>query len=330
MTILIVEGTALLRRKQGNISVIDEGKNTLEVPVPDLELLVIVGERVRVTSSALLMLLSQGIPIAFISSKSDAYGVLFDIVQIGITDVRAHQYKCFEDEKCRVKYGSAIIESKLRGFYNVLRYEYKYYKESMSAYDYAKTEILETIDSLKSVNDSDELRVLEAKGSKVFWGQMTNLIPGKYGFSGREPRKGDVINSSVDFIYAVIYGIATKSLVVNGLDPFYGMLHVKKSGRLSLVYDFSEIFKPMAIHAILQASRKAALKTFRGSRMLKPKTIEVLMEHLYYRLSKESERIYKRSSIWMLPMRESAKLKDALIKHTDFKPYVYDPTNSGS
>ncbi|MEM3974876.1 MAG: CRISPR-associated endonuclease Cas1, partial [Ignisphaera sp.] len=96
-------------------------------------------------------------------------------------------------------------------------------------------------------------------------------MPPEYGFTGREPRKGDVINSSIDFLYTILYGIITKAIVATGLDPFYGLIHVLKSGRLSLTYDISEIFKPLAIHTIIQASRKANLRTLRGSRMLTPK-----------------------------------------------------------
>jgi len=326
MTILIVEGTALIYRKQGNISVIDEEKNSIETSLPDLELVVVVGERIRITSSAILTLISHGIPVVFISGKTDVCGVLFDVVQVGTTNIRNIQYRCFEDEYCRLKYARPIIESKLKGFYNILRYEYKYYKDLMKDYEYIKQGILETIESIRNVRSIEELRVLEAKGSKHFWNMMVNLIPEGYMFTGREPRKGDAINSSIDFLYAVLYGILTKALVVNGLDPFHGLIHVLKPGRLSLVYDISEMFKPIAVHTVLQVSRKANISTFRGTRLLKPKSIETLIKHLYYRLSKEGETLYKRKSIWVSPIREGSKFKDALLKQLEYKPYVYDPT----
>lgn len=123
--------------------------------------------------------------------------------------------------------------------------------------------------------------------------------------------------------------IATKAIVASGLDPFYGLMHSLKSGRLSLVYDLSELFKPLAVHTVIQASRKARLRTIRGSRILTPKTIEVLVAHFYNRLSRESERLYKRRSIWVLPMRELEKFKDSVLKKFKYEAYIYDPT-SGS
>ena len=287
----------------------------------------IVGERAQITSSAMLTLLSQGVPLVVVSGKVDTYGVLFDVVQIGTVNIRSAQYRCFEDSYCRLRYAKPIVMSKLRGLYNVLRYEYKYHKVvPEDVYNNIKHGILEVLENIKSARDVDELRVLEAEGSKYFWNVAVNFIPEKYGFTGRKPRKGDVINSAIDFLYAVLYGIVTKAIVINGLDPFYGCIHTLKSGRTSLTYDLSELFKPIIIHTTIQTCRKANLIAFKNSRLLKPKTIEVLVRHLYHRLSKESEKLHKRKSIWQLPIREVSKFKEAMLKLVDYTPYIYDPS----
>ncbi|MEM1704042.1 MAG: CRISPR-associated endonuclease Cas1 [Zestosphaera sp.] len=329
MTILVVEGAAKIYRKEGNIAVSDKEGNSAEVSVPDLELVVVVGERVLVTTSALLTLLSNGVPIVFLSGKLDTYGVLYDVVQVGTTNIREVQYRCFSDEPCRTMYAKPLVYSKIKGLYNVLRYEYKYYRDLMSNYEDTKIKMLEVMDSIEKSHNLEELRKLEAMGSKYFWNTAVNLMPSEYGFTGREPRKGDVINSSIDFLYAVLYGVVTKAIVTTGLDPFYGLVHALKSGRLSLTYDLSEVFKPLAIHAIIQASRKARLRTLRGSRMLTPKTIEVITSHLYSRMSREGEKLYNRKSLWILPIREIAKFKNSILKRFKYEAYTYDPT-SGS
>ncbi len=38
-------------------------------------------------------------------------------------------------------------------------------------------------------------------------------------------------------------------------------------------------------------------------------------------------KIYKRKSIWHLPIREISKFKETLIKQIEYKPYVYNPTS---
>lgn len=327
MTVLIVEGVAKVSRKEGNVVILDGEGNSVEASIPDLELLVVIGERVLVTSSALFTLLANGIPVVFVSGRLDTYGVLYDVVQVGTVNIREVQYRCFSDEYCRTMYARPVVYSRIRGLYNILRYEYKYYKDLMKDYEDVKSKMLEVMGSIERAMSVDELRKLESVGSKYFWNLASELIPSRYGFTGREPRRGDAINSSIDFLYAILYGIVTKAIVVTGLDPFYGLIHTLRSGRVSLTYDLSEIFKPLAVHAVIQASRKARLKTLRGSRMLTPRSIETLVGHLYNRLSREGERLYKRKSIWMLPMREVAKFKDSILKRIDYEPYVYDPSS---
>lgn len=329
MTVLIVEGTAKIYRKEGNIAVSDREGNQIKVSIPELELVIVTGERILTTSSSLLTLISNGIPIVFVSGKLDTYGILYDVVQIGTVNIREVQYRCFSDEFCRIVYAKPLIYSKIKGLYNLLKYEYKYYKDLMKGYEDAKIKMLEVMESIEKTNSLEELRKLESIGSKYFWNTASLLIPPSYGFTGREPRKGDAVNSSIDFLYAVLYGIVMKAIVASGLDPFYGLIHMLKSGRVSLVYDLSEIFKPLVVHTVIQVSRKATLRTLRGSRMLTPKSIESLVKHFYNRLSREGERLYNRKSIWILPMRETIKLKDLILKKFKYEAYIYDPT-SGS
>ena len=327
MTILVVEGVAKVYRKSGNITVADKEGNRVEVSIPDLELVVLIGERIQVTSSAMITLLSQGIPLVVLSGKSDTWGILFDTIQVGSVNIREVQYHCFSDSHCRLKYAKPIIYSKLKGLYNIVKYECKYYGKEIKDSEYIKDKMREIINSMDEVDDINELRKLESIGSKYAWNLFTNLIPEHYGFTGRKPRCGDAINSSLDYLYALIYGIITKGIVTVGLDPYYGLIHATRAGRLSLTYDLSEILKPIAIHTVIQSSRKARLKTFRGSRYLKPRTLEILTSHLYKKLMKETEKLYKRKSIWYLAVREANKFKDSIMKQITYKPYIYDPSS---
>ena len=51
------------------------------------------------------------------------------------------------------------------------------------------------------------------------------------------------------------------------------------------------------------------------------------MKYLYYGLSKENEKIYKRKSIWYLSIREINKFKNTLMKETKYKPYTSNPAS---
>ncbi len=330
LAILVVEGCCKVIRRSGSIAVLskDSGER-VEASLPDLELAVIVGERVSVTSSALITLLSHGVPVVVLSGRSEVYGVLFDVVQVGSVNIRGAQYRCLDSEPCRLAHARSIVISKLRGMLNVVRYEYKYHGEMLGEdlYRRVKESVPPIIEEVERCNSLNELRVLEGKGSKALWEALTKFVHSKYQFTGRDPRKGDAINCALNFTYAVLYGLVTKALVTVGLDPFNGFIHTSKPGRTSLTYDLSEIFKPLAIHATIQASRKTEIKTLGGSKMLKPRSLEILITHLYSKLSKESEKITKRRSLWQLPIHETQKLKDSILKELKYKPYIYEPVD---
>ena len=60
-----------------------------------------------------------------------------------------------------------------------------------------------------------------------------------------------MFNTALSYGYAILYGVVERSLVYAGLDPYMGVLHADKSGRLSLVYDVSDMFKPVAVDYVL-------------------------------------------------------------------------------
>lgn len=59
-------------------------------------------------------------------------------------------------------------------------------------------------------------------------------------------------------MYAVLYSLATKALISAGLDPTYGFLHRTRYST-PLTFDYTEMFKPVAIHATLQLLARQGL-----------------------------------------------------------------------
>lgn len=326
MTILIVDGAAKVYLREGVVKVSDREGNMEEEPITGLELLVIMGRRILLTSALMLTLASANIPVVFIDPRGGTTATLYDPVQVGNTSIRAAQYRCIDNESCSLQRARELIKSKLAGLRNLVRYELKYHKELRDKEaNYLISLIEEARSNTDNARDVDELRVIEAEGSKAAWTILARLFPPSYGFTGRKPRGGDTINSAIDFTYALLYGMLTKALVAAGLDPYAGFMHTHRPGRLSLVYDFSEIYKPLAVHAVLQASRIRRLKTFRSTRHLTPRSVEALVKQLYHRLHVLTEKTYKRKNIWTHMLQEARRLQQAITKNIPYKPYTYTP-----
>jgi CRISPR-associated protein Cas1 len=292
------------------------------IPLLDLELLVIVGSRVRVSSGVLLLLSEAGVPVVVHGRRSNS--VLVNPFNVRVADVRRRLYNISENPVWVVSVGMKFIEGKLYGMINLLRY--LTYKEVERGKDLKwildKLNEIEKLmrdekDSIKSV---DALRIYEAKWSKRLWELASTFIPSEYGFTGRDPKSRDPINSAVSYCYAIIYGLCTHALIAAGLDPYVGIIHSERAGKTSLVYDFSEMFKPIAVHAVVVASRATTLGVD-GSSYLTKSSLEVVTRHLYRLLKRKHHkwRYTARGEIYA----KAWELRQNIEKGTKFEPFIY-------
>lgn len=309
--------SVLKRDEKGSIS-----WETLYIPLLDLEMLVIVGSRVRITSGVVLMLSEAGVPVLIHGRRGDA--LLMDPFNVKIAEARRRLYSISESPSWRISIGKAFIEGKLEGMTNLARY--LAYKEAERGKN--NEQVLQEIadiekamkNEINAVKNIDELRLYEAKWSKKLWEILSIFIPAEYQFTGRDPRSRDPINSAISYTYAIIYGLCTHALIAAGLDPYVGIIHTERAGRTSLTYDFSEMFKPIAIHATIVASRQSII-TIDNSNHLSIHSIEILSKHIYRLLKRKHER-------WKHSAREEIyakawELRENIEKGKRFQPFIY-------
>ena len=79
--------------------------------------------------------------------------------------------------------------------------------------------------------------------------------------------------------YNLLSAQVWKNVLRFGLDPFMGYLHVERSGRMSLVYDLVEPFRPMVDRFIISFLRGLDKNSFSGDK--KNKTIADLKNNFF-------------------------------------------------
>lgn len=330
--ILVIKGVARISKRGSTVVIsvpsLDKDKQkpqykTLSVPLLDLELVVIVGSRVGISSGVLLMLSEANVPVLIHSRTANAY--LMNPFDVRIAEVRRRLYRAVENPVWRISVGKVFISGKIRGMINVARYFA--YKERERGVDVSRLlgilasysrEFEEEISS--SASTIDDLRRVEALWSKKLWEMLSGFVPKDYGFSGRNPRSRDPVNSALNYGYAIIYTLCTHALIAAGLDPYAGIIHTERAGRTSLTYDFSEMFKPVAIHATLTASRVSRLDLDKEGYLSK-NSLEVLTKEVY-RCLKRTRRGWKysvRGEIYA----KAIELRQNIEKGSKFEPFVY-------
>ena len=95
---------------------------------------------------------------------------------------------------------------------------------------------------------SDKIRSqlfgIEGLASTEYWQAFRYLIDDEYNFLKRSGKGApDIVNSMLNYSYAILASEVLKSLHISGLDPYAGFLHSDLYGRSSLVFDVMEEFR---------------------------------------------------------------------------------------
>ena len=99
---------------------------------------------------------------------------------------------------------------------------------------------------------SDKIRSqlfgIEGLASTEYWQAFRYLIDDEYNFLKRSGKGApDIVNSMLNYSYAILASEVLKSLHISGLDPYAGFLHSDLYGRSSLVFDVMEEFRQQIV-----------------------------------------------------------------------------------
>ncbi|MEI2694062.1 MAG: CRISPR-associated endonuclease Cas1 [Saprospiraceae bacterium] len=101
------------------------------------------------------------------------------------------------------------------------------------------------IAAIKIAENFDRIRGLEGNSSKTYWAVFSIALRKHVVFEGRDKRQPkDEFNKCLNYMYGILYGIVESSLLMTGIDPYIGMMHVIRHDRPVLVYDHIEPFRP--------------------------------------------------------------------------------------
>lgn len=237
----------------------------LQAPLMHLESVVIASQGVSISADAVQECTERGIPIFFVSPNGLAYASLYSAALTGTIATRRAQLEAYHHRR-GLELALALASGKLQNQANFLKYMSKNRKESHPAlYDELRrcaAEVLDEQAALERLSRSpkvqegtltmDDLRAsilgIEGRAAQRYWEAIRQTIPEKYAFPGRVGRGAtDPLNAALNYGYGILYGQVERAIVLAGLDPYAGFLHVDRPGKPSLTLDFIEEFRPTVV-----------------------------------------------------------------------------------
>ena len=226
-------GTRIRARK--GLLVVEGRDGARQYPLHEVDEVFLLTGGISISTKALRALLRAGAVVAVFDQRGEPLGVFMRPVGDATGAKRRCQYQAALDGR-GLEIAKRWIWLKIRGqLENV-----KTWRRRLQRYGQYVEALGKAQEALAKADTPHKVLEAEAAAAEAYWSAYREVT----GFPGRDQEGGDPINAGLNYGYGVLKTLCFKSLLLAGLDPYVGFLHVDKSGRPSLVLDFMEQWRP--------------------------------------------------------------------------------------
>ena len=245
---IVIDGYNKSVHKKDNQLVIYENDKILDSIKASIIDDITITAKGHITFDALELMASNNIKLISINPRGELIYTL-ESPEAGNVYLKKQQYKMSEN-KLGAKLACELIKSKIRNQKGVLKTLNKNKQLKRVANTRLKmNEYVKQLDDLNfnAKNIKMQIMGIEGKASNDYWNKVKHFIPKEIGFNGRTKKPTDLLNSMLNYGYAILASEITKSILLNGLDPYCGFLHYDMINRTSLTFDLIEPFRQQIV-----------------------------------------------------------------------------------
>ena len=232
---------------------------------------ILIGQAVSVTSDALMLAASEGIPVFFLDGQGNPYGAFDSFETAGNARLRRKQ-ALLAQTRAGVELSKYFLCAKIDGRIRLLK-KLKAKRSGQKAQTLADAILLqeayvkniqaESGENVAAVRD--RLQGLEGTAGRAYFGTLSALLPAADSFAGRSFRPAkDRFNAMLNYAYGILYAQVKRAAMLAGLDPYMGVMHADAYNKPAFVFDAVEMFRHYAEETVflLFSGRKASREMF--------------------------------------------------------------------
>ena len=261
--LVVAERGAYIGKHSERIRVTRKGEVLAEMGLVDLRQILIISGGVSLSSDVVSLCAERGIPIHFLDFAGRSYAGLMSSQLTGTVKTRREQLLAYLDRR-GLTLAKGFAEGKINNQLNLVRYMNKYQTtKNPTLHAEIERDVADMrgyLIELERVQGAtvDEVRGLllsvEGRAAQVYWEIMGRLLLVETDWPGRVTQGAtDLVNSLLNFGYAILYSRVEQAIVLAGLDPFAGFSHTDRPGKPSLVYDLVEEFRQPVVDRVVFA-----------------------------------------------------------------------------
>lgn len=295
------ETTELVISTPGTFIGMDKGKLAIKMSgvtqkpltTANLKHIAVIAKGVSISSNAISWCIQNKVGIDFFSPQGQHEAGIYDRSFMQTSHWTA-QSAMSQDR--RFNLAVTIMTAKLKNQLNLVKYFHKYHKnvsslsETYTNVEAGMTTLIETMSKLKLEDGKDyreKVMGLEANAATYYWSYMRSLLEDDDVSFDSRIRKGasDLVNSMLNYGYAILYARVWRALVQHKLNPYDSVIHAPQSGKPTFVFDVIEMFRAQAVDRVvitmIQKGEKLEIKNGLLEEQTKAKIVAHISERLY-------------------------------------------------
>lgn len=333
-----VEGSGLLINKPGlfvglktrGVTVSSKGKVIAQQHPDNLSQIVITGLGVSLSSNLIGYCMNHNIPIDFFDNKGIHLG---SVISSKFLQNTLWNKQASADILLKNTIALSIVEGKIKNQHVLLKYFNKYHQKQNPLLESKMEAMVKVVHGFRTykktadVENSDFIQKLmshEAQAAIYYWDYIRELISDdEVGFEHREHQGAqDLFNSMLNYGYAILYVRVWQALLAARLNPFDSLIHVRRDGKPTLVYDMVEIFRSQVVDRMVIGliQKGQDLEVHNG--LLSDKTRELLVKSIMERLARYEKYQGEEMRMEQIILQQAKLLAQAFEGEEKFKPYV--------
>lgn len=260
-TLYVQEQGAKVRKKDQQIIVTKDDRTLREVPMAQLDQVVLMGRGVHISTALLVDLLERGVPVTITNQHGNRHYATLTAGPSRFGELRSAQMQFVGTPERALALARAIVRAKLRNQRLLLT------QTKWPAALAAIAQIDAALGQLAGAATVDSLRGYEGAAAAAYFGAWRVSVAPGWGFDGRAfYPPPDPINAMLSFGYTLALHDVLTAIQITGLDPYLGTFHVIEAGRPSLALDLLEEFRPLIVdRLVLELVQSNALPPARFS-----------------------------------------------------------------
>lgn len=332
MDIIVNEFGAFIGKKSERLRITVKGETVGEHPLLEVDHLLVTGGGISLSADAIKECCQRGIPIDFLSGVGEVYATVISPQLVGTIMTRREQLLAYGDRRS-VSLGKAFAVGKLTNQANLLRYMAKYRRKVDSELYERVREIswdidrqMEKVKMLEGERIDDirnQLMAVEGHAASLYWEALKLLLLAEVEWEGREHRGAtDLVNSLLNYGYGILYTQIHRALILAGLDPYAGFIHADRAGKLSLVYDLVEEFRPPVVDRTVFALLNKGVELAVEDGRLTDATRKTLATKVLERLDGEETYEGKKHKLRIIIYAQARRVTGHVRGERTYKPFI--------